>query len=76
MKNIAIVSRYPNSPQYHIEGYGYRSKSEAIKHQKLFAERAKAINSVNKRMGFDEIISADKLYEIAEINIPDNFFKD
>ena len=73
---MAIVSRYPNSPHYHIEGRGYRNKSEANKHQKLFVERAKAIDSVNRSMGFDGIIAVDKLYEIAEINIPDNFFKD
>ena len=76
MKDICVVSRYPNFSGYHIEGRGYKSKSDAYKHQKLFAERVKALDSVNLRLGFDPITETKKLYEIAEIIIPDDFFKD
>ena len=76
MKQIIIVSRYPFSPHVHVEGIGYHNKHEAITMMKVFAERAKSIDSINIRYGLGETVGVKKVYEIAELNIPNDFLKD
>ena len=71
---LIVVSRYQNSPHFNIEGRGYHTRTQAREMIDCFKERRKALNEINKRYGFDEI-GVDLKYTIAEINVPDDFFK-
>ena len=74
MKHFVVVSRYPHSPHYSIEGKGYYSQKEATKYIKLFKDRTEALDKIQLAHGFDE--GPDKLYSVAEVIIPDKFFID
>ena len=76
MKQIVIVSRYPYSPHCHIEGREYINKQEAEKMIKVFKARATALNQIQKQFGFGDTVETEKHYSLAELSIPDNFFKD
>jgi len=76
MKHIVVISRYPHSPHFTVEGVGYRTTAQAEKYIKLFEARAKAIDDVQERFGFDRSVASDKLYAVAEVIIPNAFFND
>ena len=76
MKEIVIVSRYPNSPYSAIEGKGYDNKKDAEKMIEVFKARVNALNAVQVKFNLDEATTSQILYAIGVLTIPDDFFKD
>ena len=75
MKHWIVVSRYPNSPHYKIEGTGYASQKEAKRFIELFKARELALDEVQKE--FDPTSRmAFRQYGLGELSILDIFFQD
>ena len=78
MKEKIIISRYPYSYGYQIEGKGYKTEKNAEKYIRLFKARVEALNEVQQKFFKEDIVSNrnEKKYCIVDIEISDKFLND